>query len=491
MLEKRIKDEYKLGQRQGITELDDYFYMPVRITGSGYNIRKNRDDEIILADRNQAEFFSPAFIEHCKSLPIIVNHPDDKDMLHSENLQDNAIIGNTIDAFIKGDELWGIARIYDKTLLSKIAQGLIKSTSPGVRIVYANDSDPIVNTEIPYDINHLAFCEKGHWDKDGQSIGFDNSKHERIHISFNANDSESLTSKKDFDNLKTKLNKKGEALMQTEKANDIAPAVAGALGGAAAAKVTDGELEIKHNTDEPQGEDKVKANDAYESNENKLKHSVQNSGTPSITRDSDDEGDKGDDKKDDEGEKANDADITPAVGKSKNLEKAASLMATASHAGLPSQKDKQEAKEVKAMPEIEEKEEKKQEEKKQEEKKDKANDEELVDSANETEDDKERESELKEMRKVCDSADANLGVKMPYITGRQTLRSIAHKFVTANKGFVDKKYANLALDSYTPELAKEVLQSTYANIMAKSEVKEPVKQNGYVLQPDGSFVKFD
>lgn len=486
MLEKKIKDEYKLGQRQGITELDDYFYIPVRITGSGYNLRKNRDDELILADRNQAEFFSPAFIEHCKSLPIIVNHPENKDMLRSENLNDNAIIGNTIDAWIKGDELWGIARIYDKSLLEKIASGSIKSTSPGVRIIYANDSDPIINTEIPYDINHLAFCEKGHWDKDGQSIGFDNSKHERIRISFNANDS-ALTNENKIDTLNEILtNKKGEALMQTDNANDIAPVVAGALGGAAAAKATDGELEIKHNSDE-QPEEKAKINDAYESNENKLKHSVQNSGTPSVTRDSADEDT-------DEGENANDADTS--VGKSKNLEKAASIMATASHAGLGSQAKSEEAKEEKAMPEIkDEKEEKKQEEnkaeEKQEEKKEKANDEELVDSETETDDDKERESELKEMRKVCDSADANLGVKMPFITGRQTLRSIAHKFVTANKGFVDKKYANLALDSYTPELAKEVLKNTYANIMAKSEVKEPVKQNGYVLQSDGSFIKFD
>lgn len=473
MLEKKIKDEYKLGQRQGITELDDYFYIPVRITGSGYNLRKNKDDELILADRNQAEFFSPAFIEHCKSLPIIVNHPQNKDMLHSQNLNDNAIIGNTIDAWIKGDELWGIARIYDKTLLDKIANGLIKSTSPGVRIVYANDSDPIVNTEIPYDINHLAFCEKGHWDKDGQSIGFDNSKHERIHISFNANDS-ALTNDNKIDKLSPNLtNKKGEALMQTDNANDIAPVVAGALGGAVAAKVVDGELEIKHNADE-QKDEKAKINDAYESNENKLKHSVQNSGTPSVTRDSADED------KDDEGEKANDADTS--IGKSKNLEKAASIMATASHAGLGNQTKTEEAKEEKAMPEIKEE---------KEEKKEKANDEELVDSETETDDDKERESELKEMRKVCDSADANLGVKMPFITGRQTLRSIAHKFVTANKGFVDKKYANLALDSYTPELAKEVLKNTYANIMAKSEVKEPVKQNGYVLQSDGSFIKFD
>lgn len=484
MLEKKIKDEYKLGQRQGITELDDYFYIPVRITGSGYNLRKNKDDELILADRNQAEFFSPAFIEHCKSLPIIVNHPQNKDMLHSQNLNDNAIIGNTIDAWIKGDELWGIARIYDKTLLDKIANGLIKSTSPGVRIVYANDSDPIVNTEIPYDINHLAFCEKGHWDKDGQSIGFDNSKHERIHISFNANDS-ALTNDNKIDKLSPNLtNKKGEALMQTDNANDIAPVAAGALGGAVAAKVVDGELEIKHNADE-QKDEKAKINDAYESNENKLKHSVQNSGTPSVTRDSADED------KDDEGEKANDADTS--IGKSKNLEKAASIMATASHAGLGNQTKTEEAKEEKSMPEIkEEKEEKKEkQEEKPEEKKEKANDEELVDSETETDDDKERESELKEMRKVCDSADANLGVKMPFITGRQTLRSIAHKFVTANKGFVDKKYANLALDSYTPELAKEVLKNTYANIMAKSEVKEPVKQNGYVLQSDGSFIKFD
>lgn len=492
MIESKIKNEYRLGTRKGITELDDYFYMPVRITGTGYNFRK-RDDELILADRNQADFFTKAFIEHCKSLPIIINHPSENDMLHSDNLKDNAIIGNTIDAYIKGNELWGVARIYDKNLITLIKNGEIQSTSPGVRIFYDNNNDPIVNTEIPYDINHLAFCKKGHWDNDlvsdNHSKGFDNSSYERLKVGYEANDNSLvLTNDNNFDKLsENTILQKGNGMTQKDEAlhqnaNDIAPVVAGALGGMAASKATDGELEIKHSSDGGEGEgstvpEQNKANDAYESNENKLKHAVQNSGTPTFTRDSEVEAE------------VNDAE--PVVGANKNLEKAASIMATASHAGLPSAKQDEKAEE-KSMPTDEiKKDEVKQDEVKKDEKDEKTNDSEVVDSENETEDDKERESELKKMRAVCDSADANLGVKMPYIVGRQTLRSIAHKFVSANKGFVDKKYANLALDSYTSELAREVLESTYQNIASKSEVKPQISQNGYVMQPDGSMIKFD
>lgn len=492
MIEKKLKNEYRIGVRKGITELDDYFYMPVRITGTGYNLRQ-KDNELILADRNQSEFFSKEFIEHCKSLPIIINHPSENDMLNSENLKDNAIIGNTIDAYIKSDELWGLARIYDKNLLNLIKSGELKSTSPGVRIFYDENADPIANSEIPYDINHLAFCEKGHWDNDlvsdKHSKGFDDSTYERLKVSYNTNDKQLiLTNDNKFDNLSdektlqkgTQMTQKDEALHQNT--NDVAPVIAGAVGGMAASKATDGELEIKHMSDGGEGDNNLvpeqnKANDAYESNENKLKHAVQNSGTPTFTKDSEIEAE------------VNDAD-NDIVGKNQNLEKAASIMANASHAGLPSQ-NKAEEKPVSEDVKKEEVKEDKKEEVKEDEKEQKANDSEVVDSENETEDDKERESELKKMRSVCDSADANLGVKMPYISGRQTLRSIAHKFVTANKGFVDKKYANLALDSYTPELAREVLQSVYDNIASKSETKPQVSHNGYVMQPDGSMIKFD
>ena len=83
------------------------------------------------------------------------------------------------------------------------------------------------------------------------------------------------------------------------------------------------------------------------------------------------------------------------------------------------------------------------------------------------------------MRSTCDSAHGSLGVKMPILKGRQTMRSVVNKFVQANRVFVDSKYANLAVDSYTAELASEVLQSTLDNIRSASKKLES-KKVGFV-----------
>ena len=83
------------------------------------------------------------------------------------------------------------------------------------------------------------------------------------------------------------------------------------------------------------------------------------------------------------------------------------------------------------------------------------------------------------MRTTCDSAHDSLGVKMPIFKGRQTMRSVVNKFVQANRSFVDSKYANLAVDSYTKELASEVLESTLNNIRSASSKLE-TKKEGFV-----------
>lgn len=466
MIEKQIKDEYRLGKRKGITELEDFYYMPVRITGSGLNLRKN-GDEIIVADRQTTDFFNDAFLEHCKSLPIIVEHPVDenneKDMLHSESLPKNNIVGNTIDAWIENDsEIWGLARLYDKTILDKIEKGEIQSTSPGVRIFFNENTDPDFKREMPYSINHLAFCERGHWDKpDGKA--FDNSEKSKIDLTF----------VKELGILNQNESEVSDMVAeQNHNANDN-PLVAGAVGGAVGSKMAS-DSEEKEVAETPKKEDEAKgekANDLLDPNIS----------IASGNKSNDSEDSKEDEKdKKDEGEKANDAGV--------DLSNAASLMAKASHAGVikKDEGDKveketvtTEKKDEKEVPAVEPKEKDEKEEPK------KADDSECIDSEDETEDDKKREDELKTMRKVCDSADANLGVKMPYISGRQTYRSIAHKFIQSNKQFLDKKYSNLALDSYTPELAKEVLQSVYENIQAKSSKPAQPKVGNYVQLKNG------
>ena len=362
MIEKQIKDNYKLGLQRGILELDDCFYIPVRITGTGLSLRKDDNGKTIVADRQKVDFCSPAFLEHAKTLPILCEHPKEG-MLTSENLKSNPIIGNCIDAWIQQDEVWGLARIFDKSLLGKLGKD-VNSTSPAVWVGYEKSSEDGIVKEAPASINHLAFVDKGHWDING-SIGYDDSERENV-------------SSKNSDIISEK--KEGETVMAEDLTNTVDDEIKASEGGTVTVKAkpaevkADEEVEVTHKVEEISDEDEV---------EEPVEISADEAET------------------------------------------------------------------------------------------------EVIDSDTETDEDKARDEAVDEMRSTCDSAHDSLGVKMPIFKGRQTMRSVVNKFVQANLSFVDSKYANLAVDSYTKELASEVLESTLNNIRSASNKLE-TKKEGFV-----------
>ena len=386
MIEKTIKDEYKLGTRKGVTELDECFYLPVRITGTGLNLRE-KDGETIVADRAKVDYFSPAFIEHAKTLPIIVEHPKEG-MLDSANLKDNPIVGNCIDAWIEKDELWGLARVFDKSLLQKFGNE-INSTSPAVTICYEQAAEAGIEKEVPISVNHLAFVDRGHWDNNEGSIGFDNSKVEKI----SAEEEKVQTLDADLSKNDT-IQKVEEDSMADEKL---------VIAADAEKAIKDSENDFAKDSEE-----------------------IEELSDGEVEELSDDEVEE---LSDDDFEQLDNEEI--AVG--------------------------DEVEEVSA---------------------DEAETE-VIDRETETDEDKSRDDAVDEMRAACDSAHASLGIKMPHLKGRQTMRSVVNKFVQQNRKYLSGKYANLAVDSYTKELAKEVLADTLANIRAASSKLED-KKEGFV-----------
>ena len=393
MIEKQIKDNYRLGFQRGILELDDCFYIPVRITGTGLSLRKDDDGKTIVADRQKVDFCSPAFLEHAKTLPILCEHPKEG-MLTSENLKNNPIIGNCIDAWIQQDEVWGLARIFDKTLLEKMGKD-INSTSPAVWVGYEKSSEDGIVKEAPTSINHLAFVDKGHWDING-SIGYDDSERENV-------------SSENSGIILEKINlSEGETVMTEDLTKTVDAEV----------KADEGEtVTVEAKTSEAE---EVKADEEVE-----VTHKVEEISD------------------EDEVEEISDEDEVEKISDEDEVEEISS--------------DEDEVEEISA---------------------DEAETE-VIDSDTETDEDKSRDKAVDEMRTTCDSAHDSLGVKMPIFKGRQTMRSVVNKFVQANRSFVDSKYANLAVDSYTKELASEVLESTLNNIRSASSKLE-TKKEGFV-----------
>lgn len=155
-----IKQIYKINPDDvGLIESDNSFYIPLRVTGTGESIR-SQGGGVVVEDRQQSEFFSPKVLEACAHLPITLGHPSG--MLNGEGLLDVPIVGNTIMSYIKGDEIWAVAKIYDKSILEKLGKE-INSTSPGV-VSTSQDRGDGVYAEEPLEINHLALVDRGHWD---------------------------------------------------------------------------------------------------------------------------------------------------------------------------------------------------------------------------------------------------------------------------------------------------------------------------------------
>lgn len=146
----------------------------IRITGTGTSYR-SKDGEYVY--RPPENYLNDEFLARCNGLPVIVDHPE-KATLDSKEF-DKRVVGTVLLPYIKGDEVWAIARIYDEATATLMSQEQL-STSPSV--VFRNPD--IENTTATLDggqtlliegkpclLDHIAICEVGVWDKGGPPSG--------------------------------------------------------------------------------------------------------------------------------------------------------------------------------------------------------------------------------------------------------------------------------------------------------------------------------
>jgi len=418
MFESQIINDYRLGLLKGITEAPSCFYIPVRITGTGKTERRDADGNVFVEERLKTEYFAPNVLKHCAALPILEGHPKG-DLLTAETLKDSKIVGQTIDAWIQGEEIWGLARVYDKSLMAKLGKS-IGSTSPGVWVVATECKHPgVVQKEIPFEINHLAFVRAGHWDQVEGSRGFDASSGEILNL-----DKESIMAGKEI------------------PLNDVESTFVKPRNGGSEVEVkkdeetpTKTEVEVKKDEETPtKTEAEVKKDE-----ETPTKTEVEvkkDEETPTKT--------EVEVKKDEFGPKHH----SQPSADSEDVE----ILDSEDVEILDSE-------DVEILD---------------------TEDEEILISENEEVDDKERETTLDSMREVVDGAHPSLKVRMPHIVGRETKRSVVSKFISRNRAFVSPKYANIRIDSMTSELADDILKSTFENIKKESEALGVKKTQGFV-----------
>jgi 8-oxo-dGTP pyrophosphatase MutT (NUDIX family) len=161
------------GELTSPQKYDNVWLFALRITGTGKSYRSAIKEHVW---RDPSLYLNDEFLARCNGLSVIWVHPK-KGLLDSDEFADR-IIGSIFVPYIQGDEVWGIAKVYDDLAAQEMKARQI-STSPGVRF-----ADPSVNSTItledgtkvliegdPSLWDHVAVVPLGVWDKSGPPSG--------------------------------------------------------------------------------------------------------------------------------------------------------------------------------------------------------------------------------------------------------------------------------------------------------------------------------
>jgi len=153
-------------------QYENMWLFALRITGTGVAYRTKHKEFVF---RKPEIYLTPDFLARCNGLPVIVEHPK-KATLDSQEYADRNI-GSIMLPYIKGDEVWGIARIYDAGAAAMM-QLNTASTSPAVVLrkgeslkVGLEDGKALLFEGELLLLDHVAICPVGVWDKGEDPAG--------------------------------------------------------------------------------------------------------------------------------------------------------------------------------------------------------------------------------------------------------------------------------------------------------------------------------
>ena len=151
----------------------NFLLVALRITGTGEAYRSTGDEYTF---RDPAIYLTDEFLQRCNGLNVIWKHPPGV-MLNSKEFAER-IVGNVFLPYISGDEVWGIAKIYDAEAANELATEVL-STSPGVilesSIRFKNaEGDKLLIEGKSRIVDHVAIVRLGVWDKGGPPAGVAN-----------------------------------------------------------------------------------------------------------------------------------------------------------------------------------------------------------------------------------------------------------------------------------------------------------------------------
>ena len=181
--------EFKVAEliREGILpspqQYGNMHLLAIRITGTGLAYRSGIKEHVW---RDPSIYLNPEFLQRCQGLTVIMDHPDGATLDTKEFT--NRAIGSVMLPYIQGEEVWGIAKIYDAPSMTEILKEAATpegiSTSPSVvfdsdaknTVLTTESGDPLLIEGVPFLLDHIAIVTKAHgskgvWDKGGDPTG--------------------------------------------------------------------------------------------------------------------------------------------------------------------------------------------------------------------------------------------------------------------------------------------------------------------------------
>src|SRR5699024_5805954 len=169
---KQIRD----GQLPSPYQFSNMWLVNLRFTGTRMAYRAEEKDFVWPSHQT---YLNPQFLERCAGVPVIIDHPESKTL---EDVGERSrIIGTVMLPYIRGDEVWGVCRIYGQEIIDYIqkARGEV-STSPSVVFCGASGGAEVPDVMgednffiegTPFLIDHVALVPLGVWDKGGKPSG--------------------------------------------------------------------------------------------------------------------------------------------------------------------------------------------------------------------------------------------------------------------------------------------------------------------------------
>jgi colicin import membrane protein len=144
------------------------WYWAIRISGTGCAWRESVGEFCI---REPSIWLTPEMCSRATGLPILIDHPASGTLDSPEFAA--RCVGVTTYAYVRGDELWAIARILDSGANKVLLAGAYENTSPAVTFAPGTGARIDIGGKAlliepePLLLDHVCLTARGVWTRDG------------------------------------------------------------------------------------------------------------------------------------------------------------------------------------------------------------------------------------------------------------------------------------------------------------------------------------